>query len=57
MNDTFRLDRAVREFDSDPWRIFGYQPTSDHQYWLKPPGFMMIIQRASELLTALLPRY
>ncbi|MCA1916373.1 hypothetical protein [Methanospirillum hungatei] len=36
MNDTFRLDRAVRGFDSDnPWRIFGYQPTSDHQYLIQ----------------------
>jgi hypothetical protein len=36
MNDTFRLDRAVRGFNSDnPWRIFGYQPTPDHQYLIQ----------------------
>lgn len=33
MNDTFRLDRAVRGFDvENPWRIFAYQPTPDHKF-------------------------
>ncbi len=33
MNDTFRLDRAVRGFDvTTPWKIFAYQPTRDHKY-------------------------
>lgn len=36
MNDSFRLDRAVRGFDTDnPWRIFAYQPTPDHQYLIE----------------------
>ncbi len=35
-NNTFRLDRAVRGFDaSNPWRIFGYQPTPDHKYLIE----------------------
>jgi len=33
MNDSFRLDRVVRGFDTNkPWRIFAYQPTPDHRF-------------------------
>jgi len=33
LNNKFVLDRAVRGFNtSQPVRIFGYQPTSDHKY-------------------------
>lgn len=36
MNNSFRLDRAVRGFDpNNPWRIFGYQPTPDHRYLIE----------------------
>jgi len=35
-NNSFRLDRAVRGFNaSNPWRIFGYQPTPDHTYLIE----------------------